>query len=48
MNELGMLNLPSVLKDSDNVLVLVLIYILMKEKTNQPLIFALMSILMQD
>jgi len=36
-----------ILKDSDNVLILIFIFMLMKEKANKPLLFALMSILMQ-
>jgi hypothetical protein len=35
------------LKDSDNVLILILIFMLMKEKADKTLIIALMSILMQ-
>jgi len=41
------IDLPNFLKDSDNVLILALLLILMKEKANQSLIIALMSILMQ-
>jgi len=45
------LNLPEsvagLMKDSDNVLIMVLILMLMKEKSNRALIISLMSILMQ-
>ena len=41
-------SMPEVLKDSDNVLILVLALMLMKEKSNLPLVIALMSILMTD
>jgi len=52
MNGLGLIlpeSIPDFLKDSDNMLILVLILLLMKQKTdNRALIIALMSILMQE
>jgi hypothetical protein len=39
--------LTDLLKDTDNILILVLIFMLMKEKANQPLVIALLSVLMQ-
>jgi lipoprotein signal peptidase len=41
-------SMPSFLKDPDNVLILVLILMLMKEKSNRALVISLMSILMQN
>lgn len=40
--------LPEFLKDSDNLLILVLTLMLVREKANTPLIIALMSILMKN
>ena len=39
-------SMPDFLKDSDNLLILALILMLMKEKANRPLMFALMSMLL--
>ncbi|MCL1789088.1 MAG: hypothetical protein FWG33_01890 [Oscillospiraceae bacterium] len=41
-------SIPEILKDSDNVLILVLALMLIKEKSNLPLVIALMSILILD
>jgi|GEM_PF-5797205 len=42
------LNISSLLKDTDNLLVMLILFLLMKEKNNQPLMFALMYILLPD
>ena len=41
-------SMPGFLKDSDNLLIIGLLFMLMKEKSNKALIIALMSILMQE
>ena len=41
-------SIPKLLSDSDNVLVLVLIFMLMKQKANQSLVIALLSIIMTE
>jgi hypothetical protein len=41
-------SIPDLMKDPDNMLIIVLILILMKQKSNKALIIALLSILMQE
>jgi hypothetical protein len=44
----GKTSFPALFRDSDNLLILFLIIMLMREKANQSLVFALLFVLIQD